>query len=228
VGNSGGGKSTIAALLSRFYAPSQGAILIDGVDVNDLDRRWLTQRIALVGQNPALFTGTIAQNIAYGAAASGTRGGEAEAGADVGGVSMDQIVEAAQLANAKEFIEEFPDGFSTFVGEGGVQLSGGQRQRIAIARAVLKNARILILDEATSALDAHSEALVQEALGRLTKGRTVLVIAHRLSTVVNADKICVLAQGKAKEGNHEDLVDRKGAYSSLMSTQVRSFSTIGD
>ncbi|CAM9282087.1 unnamed protein product, partial [Pylaiella littoralis] len=210
VGNSGGGKSTIAALLSRFYEPSRGEILIDGVDVADLDKKWLTQRIALVGQNPALFTGTIAQNIAYGAAGAGIaappegsgngkRNGRDEKGLG-GDVTMDRVVQAAELANAKDFVEDFPDGFDTFIGEGGVQLSGGQRQRIAIARAVLKDARILILDEATqatSALDAHSEALVQEALSRLTKGRTVLVIAHRLSTVVDADKICVLRDGKA-------------------------------
>eukprot|EP00903_Cladosiphon_okamuranus_P009724 g9246.t1 len=236
VGNSGGGKSTIAALLSRFYTPNRGDILIDGVDVTDLDRRWLTQRIAMVGQNPALFTGTIAQNIAYGAAALGNAGspeamatGSGKTTELGGGVTMDQVVEAAEFANARDFVEGFPDGFDTFVGEGGVQLSGGQRQRVAIARAVLKDARILILDEATSALDAHSEALVQEALSRLTKGRTVLVIAHRLSTVVNADKICVLSQGKViEEGKHEELLEREGAYSNLMSTQVRSFSTIGD
>ncbi|CAB1096718.1 ABC [Ectocarpus sp. CCAP 1310/34] len=180
---------------------------------------------------------TIAQNIAYGAAAAaaaatakGNGGARAEGVGELGGgVTMDKVVQAAELANAKDFIEEFPDGFETFVGEGGVQLSGGQRQRIAIARAVLKDARILILDEATSALDAHSEALVQEALSRLTKGRTVLVIAHRLSTVVNADKICVLSQGKViEEGKHDELLEREGAYYNLMSTQVRSFSTIGD
>ncbi|CAM9817918.1 unnamed protein product, partial [Hapterophycus canaliculatus] len=190
-------------------------------------------------------TRTIAQNIAYGATtvANGAAAAAAVAsppgknGELPGGVTMDRVVQAAEFANAKDFVEGFPDGFNTFVGEGGVQLSGGQRQRIAIARAVLKDARILILDEATSALDAHSEAQVQEALSRLTKGRTVLVIAHRLSTVVDADKICVLSEGKAsgkmkkyviEEGKHLELLEQNGAYSNLMSTQVRSFSTIGD
>lgn len=252
VGLSGGGKSTIAALLSRFYTPTRGDILVDGVPVDDLDRKWLTQKIALVGQNPALFTGTIAQNIAYGLSATtnmantnkGTSAEADDAGGGGGGsdgdghegvghgglgVSMEKVVEAAELANAKDFIQGFPDGFDTFIGEGGVQLSGGQRQRIAIARAVLKNARILLLDEATSALDARSEALVQEALNRLMKDRTVLIIAHRLSTVVDADKICVLSQGKVtEEGTHSELLERKGAYSQLMNTQVQRFSIVSD
>ncbi|CAN0424313.1 unnamed protein product, partial [Discosporangium mesarthrocarpum] len=192
VGASGGGKSTIVALLSRFYLPRRGEILLDGVNVQDLDRRWLTQQIALVGQDPALFSGTIAQNIAYGVMSHDPE----KAGCALHGSSREEIAAAAEMANARAFIEAFPDGYDTAVGEGGVQLSGGQRQRIAIARAILKDAPVLILDEATSALDAESEALVQEALSRLMKGRTVLVIAHRLSTVVNANKICVVGKGR--------------------------------
>eukprot|EP00611_Tribonema_gayanum_P029426 TRINITY_DN7867_c0_g1_i1.p1 TRINITY_DN7867_c0_g1~~TRINITY_DN7867_c0_g1_i1.p1 ORF type:complete len:199 (+),score=46.91 TRINITY_DN7867_c0_g1_i1:79-675(+) len=196
--------------------------------MRDIDRTWLVQQVALVGQNPALFSGTIASNIAYGAV---PRGGSARAlqGGDVplNGATMEEVIAAAKQANAHDFIMQFPQGYDTPVGEGGAQLSGGQRQRVAIARAILKDARILVLDEATSALDAQSEALVQEALERLMQGRTVLVIAHRLSTVVSADKICVIGSGMVlEEGSHKELVMRGGAYTELMKTQVKSYSVM--
>jgi len=209
VGPSGAGKSTIGALLSRYYAPTRGRLLIDDTPIGDLPNDLLTKEIALVSQGASLFSGTLASNIAYG----------------IEGATPEQIENAARVANAHDFIEDFPQGYETTVGEGGVSLSGGQRQRIAIARAVLKDSKILILDEATSALDAESEAAVQTALDRLVKGRTVLVIAHRLSTVVNADKICVVGGGQiTEEGTHRELLKLGGAYSQLMKTQVGSYS----
>mmetsp|Transcript_10876 Transcript_10876/g.14147 ORF Transcript_10876/g.14147 Transcript_10876/m.14147 type:complete len:694 (-) Transcript_10876:97-2178(-) len=218
VGESGAGKSTISALLSGFYEPSGGSIKLDGTDLSELDKAWKTQQIAMVGQQPALFSGTVAENIAYGAGLLGQEYSQGE----LNGATMDQIIEAAQQANAHNFISKFPEGYDTLVGEGGIQLSGGQKQRVAIARAIMKKSKILVLDEATSALDAESEALVQDALENLMKGKTVLVIAHRLSTVVNADKICVIKDGIVfEEGTHEELMGKNGAYSKLMKTQTQ-------
>jgi len=206
VGPSGAGKSTIASLVLRFYDPVQGAVLVDGKDAREYPLTALRDRMAIVPQEVLLFGGTILENIAYG-----------KPGAD-----QAAIEEAAHKANAHEFISRFPQGYSTVVGERGVQLSGGQRQRIAIARAVLKDPAILILDEATSALDSESERLVQEALDELMKGRTSVVIAHRLSTIRHADKILVLDKGTVVEsGTHDELIaNSAGLYSSLNRLQV--------
>ncbi|MBX3165300.1 MAG: ABC transporter ATP-binding protein [Bacteroidetes bacterium] len=205
VGSSGSGKTTIAALISRFYDPIQGEILIDGTNSKTMSLTELRQQIALVPQDVILFAGTIRDNIAYGK----TNATDAE------------IEEAARQANAFDFIYSFPDKFNTLVGERGIQLSGGQRQRIAIARAVLKNPSILILDEATSSLDSESERLVQEALDKLMIGRTSIVIAHRLATIKNADKIVVLQKGMVQEtGTHEQLIqNEEGLYRKLSKMQ---------
>lgn len=207
VGPSGGGKSTIAGLIPRLYDPQQGQITIDGHDVLALDPSGLRQHIATVSQEPILFSTTIYDNIAYGA------------GKVTPGVA--DIEAAARAANAHDFILSFPDGYQTTVGERGVQLSGGQKQRIAIARAVLRDPAILILDEATSALDAESEHLVQEALERLTKRRTTLVIAHRLSTVIGADRVLVIDGGRiVQSGPHEVLMrSADGLYRKLVERQ---------
>jgi subfamily B ATP-binding cassette protein MsbA len=207
VGPTGSGKTTIAALIPRFYDVSAGRIEVDGVDVRDCTLKSLRAQIAIVPQDTVLFAGTLRENIAYG------RLDATEA----------EIGEAARLANAWEFIERLPQGLETPVGERGTTLSGGQRQRIALARAVLRNPRLLILDEATSALDSRSEALVQEALGRVVENRTTLVIAHRLSTVRHADRILVLRDGRiVEDGRHEELLARGGLYSELYRTQFRS------
>jgi ABC-type multidrug transport system fused ATPase/permease subunit len=205
VGSSGSGKTTIASLILRFYDPSSGNILIDGVDSKNMSLTELRKKIALVPQDVILFAGTIRDNIGYG------RPGASEA----------EIIEAAKKANAYEFISTFPDQLDTLVGERGIQLSGGQRQRIAIARAVLKNPSILILDEATSSLDSESEHLVQEALDKLMIGRTSVVIAHRFSTIKNADKIIVLQEGHVQEiGTHQQLIlNDKGLYHKLSKMQ---------
>lgn len=205
VGPSGSGKSTIASLLLRFYEPQYGRILIDNKDYREYSLYDLRKQIAIVPQDVLLFGGTIRENIAYG---------KPEA-------SMDEIIDAAKKANAKQFIEELPEKYDTIVGERGVKLSGGQRQRIAIARAVLKNPSILILDEATSSLDSESERLVQEALDQLMIGRTSIVIAHRLSTIRNADKIIVLDKGEIKEiGTHQELIqNQNGIYQNLSRLQ---------
>ncbi len=205
VGASGAGKSTLISLLMRFYNPTQGTIRIGDQNIIDYDISTIRNEMALVPQEVLLFGGCIQENIAYG---------NPEA-------SEDEIKEAARKANALEFIEKFPEGFNTLVGERGVQLSGGQRQRIAIARAMLKNPRILILDEATSSLDSESERLVQEALETLMEGRTSIVIAHRLSTIRNADNILVMENGELKEsGAHEKLMQKKnGIYAKLSSLQ---------
>ncbi|WP_258102846.1 ABC transporter ATP-binding protein [Marinoscillum sp. MHG1-6] len=205
VGHSGAGKSTIAQLLMRFYEVSSGQIRIGDTGLTDLDLALLRKNVGIVPQEVILFGGTIEENIRYG---------KPEA-------TKEEIITAAKKANAYRFIESFPEGFETMVGERGVKLSGGQRQRIAIARAVLKNPSILILDEATSALDAESEKLVQEALHDLMEGRTTLIIAHRLSTIKSCDTIYVLEEGQVKEsGSHTDLIERQGAYKNFVSLQM--------
>jgi len=206
VGPSGAGKSTIASLALRFYDPVTGRVLIDGKDAREYDLTALRDRMAIVPQEVLLFGGTIRENIAYGKP----------------GASQDTIKAAALKANAHDFIASFPQGYDTVVGERGIQLSGGQRQRIAIARAVLKDPAILILDEATSALDSESERLVQDALDQLMQGRTSIVIAHRLSTVRNADRILVLDKGVVLEsGTHDELIaDANGLYHSLSRLQL--------
>ena len=206
VGPSGAGKSTIAALALRFYDPVHGSVTIDGKDAREYDLTALRDRMAIVPQEVLLFGGTIRENIAYGKPDA----------------SAETIEAAARKANAHDFIASFPQGYDTIVGERGIQLSGGQRQRIAIARAVLKDPAILILDEATSALDSESERLVQEALDKLMKGRTSIVIAHRLSTVRDADRILVLDKGRVREsGTHDELIaDVGGLYHSLSRLQL--------
>jgi subfamily B ATP-binding cassette protein MsbA len=205
VGASGSGKSTLANLVPRFYELSDGQIRIDGQDIHDVTLASLRANIALVSQEVVLFNDTIAANIAYG---------------QMREVPESEIVAAATAAHAMEFIEDMPQGLNTLVGEKGVRLSGGQRQRIAIARAILKNAPILILDEATSALDSESERHVQAALEILMRGRTTLVIAHRLSTIEKADRIVVLSKGQVVEaGTHAELLAKEGAYAQLHRTQ---------
>ncbi|CAA6656293.1 unnamed protein product [Spirodela intermedia] len=209
VGPSGAGKSTIVQLLARFYEPTRGRITVAGEDVRIFDKRDWARVVSIVNQEPVLFSVSVGENIAYGLPDEN--------------VSKDDIVKAAKAANAHEFIISLPQGYETLVGERGSLLSGG-RGRIAIARAILKNAPILILDEATSALDTVSERLVQEALEHLMKGRTTLVIAHRLSTVQNAHQIALCAEGKIAElGTHLELLERKGVYASLVGTQRLAF-----
>ncbi len=204
VGMSGGGKSTLADLIPRFYDVQEGCITIDGVDIRDVTLASLRQQIAVVTQHTFLFNDTVKNNIAYGRSEGG----------------MEAIIAAAKAANAHEFIEQLPEGYDTVIGELGVKLSGGQRQRLAIARALLKNAPILILDEATSALDNESERLVQTALERLMENRTTLVIAHRLSTVRQADQIVVLVRGHVVEqGTHEELLALNAEYRKLYDLQ---------
>jgi len=198
VGPSGAGKTTLVNLLPRFYEPQAGQILVDGIEIQSVTLESLRQQIGIVPQETVLFSGTIAQNIAFGQTT----------------FELDQVKAAAQVANAHQFICQFADGYQTRLGERGVNLSGGQRQRLAIARAVLLNPRILILDEATSALDSESETLVQEALERLMQGRTVFIIAHRLATVRRADRILVLEQGRIVEsGTHTELMSCEGGTS---------------
>jgi subfamily B ATP-binding cassette protein MsbA len=206
VGPSGAGKSTLVALIPRFYDVSDGAILIDGKDIRSLRLRDLRGLIGVVPQETTLFGGTIRENIAYG---------KLEA-------TEEEIEAVARAAHAHEFIKELPDRYETIVGERGIKLSGGQRQRIAIARALLKDPRILILDEATSSLDSESERLVQEALETLMTGRTTFVIAHRLSTVRKADRIVVLDRGRViEEGTHLELLTARGLYKQLYEIQFR-------
>lgn len=209
VGPSGAGKSTFFQLIPRFYDPTQGRVLLDGHDLRDVKQHNLREHIGIVPQETLLFSGTIRENIIYG---------------DLN-ATEEEIIEAAKAANAHDFITALPDGYESLVGERGIKLSGGQRQRISIARAILKNPRILLLDEATSSLDSESEGLVQEALERLMKTRTTLVIAHRLSTVRNADRIAVLESGKLVEmGNHEELLKKDGLYGRLYAMQFESSS----
>ncbi|KAL7214371.1 hypothetical protein ACSBR1_026724 [Camellia fascicularis] len=210
VGPSGAGKSTIVQLLARFYEPTKGYVTVGGEDVRTFDKSEWARVVSIVNQEPVLFSVSVGENIAYGLPDDY--------------VSKDDVIKAAKAANAHGFIISLPQGYDTLVGERGGLLSGGQRQRVAIARALLKNAPILILDEATSALDAVSERLVQEALNHLMKGRTTLVIAHRLSTVQNADQIALCSDGKITElGTHLELLSRKGQYASLVATQRLAF-----
>ena len=205
MGRSGSGKSTLVSLLPRFYDVEAGNILLDGEDIRQYQLRDLRRQISLVSQDVILFNDSIANNIAYGSLASSSR---------------EQLEEAAEAAYVTEFTSELPDGLETQVGDRGLLLSGGQRQRIAIARALLKDAPVLILDEATSSLDTESERRIQRALGQLMKGRTTLVIAHRLSTVETADCIMVLRDGKIVEtGNHAELVAYAGYYKALYRMQ---------
>jgi subfamily B ATP-binding cassette protein MsbA len=207
VGRSGSGKSTLANLIPRFYQHDQGQILIDGVDVSDYTLRNLRSHIALVTQQVTLFNDTVAGNIAYG---------------DLQGSPREAVERAAEAAYAREFIDRLPQGFDTLIGENGVTLSGGQRQRLAIARALRKDAPILILDEATSALDTESERHIQGALDRVMAGRTTLVIAHRLSTIERADLILVMDQGRIVErGTHAELLAQNGHYARLHAMQFR-------
>ncbi|MDR2690378.1 MAG: lipid A export permease/ATP-binding protein MsbA [Azoarcus sp.] len=214
VGRSGSGKSTLASLIPRFYPHTHGQILIDGVDVADYTLRNLRHHIALVTQQVTLFNDTVANNIAYGELANTPR---------------ETIIHAAEAANAREFIDRLPQGFDTPIGENGVTLSGGQRQRLAIARALLKNAPILILDEATSALDSESERHIQAALDQATRGRSTLVIAHRLSTIEKADLILVMDQGKIIErGTHAELLGAGGHYARLHAMQFGNAGNAGN
>jgi len=206
VGSSGGGKSTVLNLLLRFYEIDRGAILIDGQDIAAVARRSLRQQIAYVGQDVFLFRGSIRENIAFGRPQA----------------DQEEIVTAAKAAHAHEFITAFPQGYDTPVGEHGLRLSGGQRQRIAVARALIKDAPIVLLDEATAALDSESERLVQDAIARLCNGRTTLVIAHRLATIMHADRILVIEDGMiAESGRHDELLRRNGRYASFYRLQLR-------
>jgi ABC-type multidrug transport system fused ATPase/permease subunit len=207
VGRSGSGKSTIISLLLRLYNIEHGAVCVDGKEIKEYNLSAYRHNIGIVPQEVILFGGTIQENIAYGKP----------------NASFDEIKDAAKKANALEFIESFPDGFQTVVGERGVKLSGGQRQRVAIARAILKDPAILILDEATSSLDAHSELLVQQALEKLMEGRTTIVIAHRLSTIKKVNRIFVIKEGQLAEmGTHAELTQvNNGIYSTLLKLQVQ-------
>jgi ATP-binding cassette subfamily B protein len=204
VGPSGAGKTTVFQLLLRFYDPARGVVRVDGVDVATVDPAALRRRVGVVAQDPVIFGGSAWENIRYGR----PEADDAEVRA------------AAEAAAATEFLDRLPDGFDTFLGEKGVRLSGGQRQRIAVARAILRNPPILLLDEATSALDAESERAVQLALARLAAGRTTLVIAHRLATVLKANRIVVMDEGRiVAEGAHHDLIRQGGLYARLAALQ---------
>ena len=207
VGISGAGKSTFIQLLQRFYDPDQGEIFLDGIDIKTMKRLEFRKSIALVPQDPVIFATTVMENIRFG---------NSEA-------NDEEIFQAARSAAAHDFISELPQGYDTYVGERGVMLSGGQKQRVAIARAILRNAPVLLLDEATSALDAENERSVQKAFDHLSKGRTTIVVAHRLATVKKADRIIVLDAGKIiAQGNHEKLISEKGLYARLASLQFTS------
>ena len=206
VGESGSGKTTIAKLLLRFYDPEKGSISIGGQNLKDLRLEQIRKEISVVSQDTFLFHGTVQENIRFGNP----------------GASDEEIVEAAKSANIHDFIKSLPDTYETLVGEKGIKLSGGQRQRVAIARAILRDSKILILDEALSAVDAENEAIIQEALNELMKGKTTLILAHRLSSIISCDNILVLDQGKVIEnGTHSALMEKGGLYSQLMSQQAK-------
>jgi len=213
VGPSGSGKSTLVSLIPRFYDVQDGAMKIDGHDVRDLDLRSLRGHIGMVLQSPILFSGTVLDNLLYGRPDA----------------TRQEVIDACKAANAYDFIQSLANGFDTEIGEGGNFLSGGQRQRLTIARAFLKDPKILILDEATSALDAESEQLIQEALQKLMEGRTTFIIAHRLSTIVNTDKILVLDGGRIVEtGSHLQLLEHGGIYCDLYTRQFASAQALSD
>ena len=197
---------SLCCMYARNFCYSCFKILIDGVDIQDLDVTWLRANIGMVIQEPVLFNTTVRENILLGNPTA----------------SEEEMITSATMANAHSFIKELPEGYDTYVGEGGIQLSGGQKQRIAIARALIRNPKILLLDEATSALDTHSEKLVQEALDRTRKQRTTLIVAHRLTTVQNADVILCIEGGKVVEvGSHNELMKKGGLYSELVDTQFK-------
>jgi ATP-binding cassette subfamily B protein/subfamily B ATP-binding cassette protein MsbA len=205
VGPSGAGKTTLCNMIARFYDPTAGAVLLDGVDLRDITAQSYRRLLGIVEQDTFLFDGTIAQNIGYGRR----------------GATTDEIKRSAQFANADEFIAKLPDGYDSLIGERGVKLSGGQRQRITIARAILADPRILILDEATSNLDTESERLIQGSLQTLMRGRTSFVIAHRLSTIVHANRILVLGNGRiVEQGRHDDLMQASGRYREMVDLQT--------
>jgi ATP-binding cassette subfamily B protein len=205
VGATGSGKTTVLKLLMRFYDVDSGRILLDGRDLRDLALEDLRSAIALVSQDVFLFQGTVRENLIYGCP----------------GASFGEVEAAARVAEAQEFIEALPEGYDTVIGERGQKLSGGQRQRLSIARAVLKNAPILVLDEATSAVDNETEAAIQRSIARIARDRTLLVVAHRLSTIRHADRIYVLDEGRvAESGTHESLLERGGLYTSLWAVQT--------
>jgi subfamily B ATP-binding cassette protein MsbA len=207
VGQSGAGKSTLVDLIPRFYDTSMGEILLDGFPIKSSKIKDLRNLMGNVNQEPILFNETFYNNIAFG----------------VNEVTEEEVIRAAKVANAHEFIIRTPEGYQTNIGDRGSKLSGGQRQRISIARAILKNPPILILDEATSALDTESEKLVQEALYNIMQNRTSIVVAHRLSTVVNADLICVMQEGRiVEQGTHHELLEKNGIYKKLHSLQMFS------
>jgi ATP-binding cassette subfamily B (MDR/TAP) protein 9 len=205
VGPSGGGKSSCIAMIEHFYEPNYGEVLLDGIPIRDYDHKYLHTKIALVGQEPVLYARSVRENISYG----------------YGQTTEEMIHRAAKMANAHNFIMDTTEGYETDVGEKGSQMSGGQKQRIAIARAIVREPVVLLLDEATSALDSESEHLVQEAIQKNLNGKTVIVIAHRLSTVENADKIIVISGGRVQQmGVHKELINQEGIYKQLVQRQM--------
>jgi ATP-binding cassette subfamily B protein/subfamily B ATP-binding cassette protein MsbA len=207
VGPTGVGKTTIISLIARFYEPVSGRVLLDDMDLKDITLSSLRNQISIVLQDIFLFNGTVAENIAYGCKDA----------------TIDEIMRAAEVARADDFISEMPQGYDTVIGERGVRLSGGQKQRLSIARAVLRNSPILIFDEATAAVDVETEEKIQQAIQELAMNRTIIIVAHRLSTVKRADKIIVIHDGKIVEtGNHDELVSYNGVYKQLCDIQFRN------